>query len=61
QVRGVSGVADSHKEDALAMAEAGGVRFGPIITHRYPLDRIEEALSTMRGKAAGFIKAVIRP
>jgi 2-desacetyl-2-hydroxyethyl bacteriochlorophyllide A dehydrogenase len=33
----------------------------PLVTHRFPLDRIDEAFRTAVEKPAGFVKAVVQP
>ena len=33
----------------------------PLVTHRYPLERIAEAFDTAVDKPAGFVKAVVQP
>jgi threonine dehydrogenase-like Zn-dependent dehydrogenase len=42
--------------DAVA---AGRIDLAALLTHRYPLDRLDEALAATRDKPAGFVKAVI--
>ena len=39
----------------LRLVQAGRISFNGIITHEFPLDRINEALDTVRGGAAGRV------
>jgi len=58
---GVCGVTHQNYIDVIALAEAGKVNFGPIITHRFALGAIGEVFQMMRDKAPGLIKAVLHP
>ena len=44
---------------AMAMIAAGRIDLQPLVTHTYPLDRIDEAFEALSKKPPGFIKAVI--
>jgi threonine dehydrogenase-like Zn-dependent dehydrogenase len=33
----------------------------PLVTHRFPLDRIDDAFRTAVEKPEGFVKAVVQP
>jgi threonine dehydrogenase-like Zn-dependent dehydrogenase len=46
------------REGVEAVA-SGRVDLAPLLTHRYPLERIGEALAATRDKPKGFVKAVI--
>jgi L-iditol 2-dehydrogenase len=37
------------------------VAMEPLVTHRFPLDRIGEAFATAVEKPEGFVKAVVHP
>lgn len=54
---GGSGVWDR----AVAMVGAGVIDPSPIITHRFPLSRAEEAFRTASDRATGAIKVIIEP
>jgi threonine dehydrogenase-like Zn-dependent dehydrogenase len=41
------------------LLNAGRVRMAPLITHTYPLEKIEEAFVAARDKPHGFVKAVV--
>jgi threonine dehydrogenase-like Zn-dependent dehydrogenase len=43
----------------LAMAAAGRIDPGALVTHRYPLEEIDRAFTALADKEPGFIKAVI--
>jgi threonine dehydrogenase-like Zn-dependent dehydrogenase len=43
----------------LAMAAAGRVDLAALVTHRYPLEEIDQAFTALADKEPGFIKAVI--
>ena len=43
----------------LEMIAAGRIDLGPLLTHRYSLDRLDDALNALRTKPPGFIKALI--
>jgi threonine dehydrogenase-like Zn-dependent dehydrogenase len=46
---------------AVAAIERGVVDPRMLITHRYPLDRLGEALDATRERAGAFVKAVVVP
>jgi threonine dehydrogenase-like Zn-dependent dehydrogenase len=62
-------VVNGHVRDAARLAEStrrgldvvasGRADYSSLITHRYPLDRIDVAFEDLRTKPAGFIKAVV--
>jgi threonine dehydrogenase-like Zn-dependent dehydrogenase len=54
-------VAVQGMRDAVAAIETGTIDPKLLITHRYPLDRLGEALDATRDKPAGFVKAVVVP
>jgi len=43
----------------LEMIAAGRIDLGPLLTHRYSLDRLDDAFKALRTKPPGFIKALI--
>ncbi len=45
--------------EAVDAVATGRVELGPLLTHRYPLARVAEAIEATRDKPAGFVKAVI--
>ena len=45
--------------EGVAAVASGRVELAPLLTHRYPLDRLGEALAATRDKPGGFVKAVI--
>ncbi len=45
--------------EAMDAAAAGQIDLAALLTHRYPLDRIGEAIEATRDKPAGFVKAWI--
>jgi threonine dehydrogenase-like Zn-dependent dehydrogenase len=45
--------------EAVAAVQDGRVDLHPLLTHRYPLDRLDEALEAMRTRPDGFLKAVV--
>ena len=47
--------------DAVAAIEAGLIDPKLLITHRYPLDRLDEALNATRDRPGKFVKAVVVP
>jgi len=68
--RGID-VVNAHERDLLIYAEgmrmaveavaSGRLDPGPLCTHRYPLERLDEALDATRDKPEGFVKAIIVP
>ena len=46
---------------AVEAVEAGLIDPEQLITHHYPLERLDEALNACRDRPAGFIKAVVTP
>jgi threonine dehydrogenase-like Zn-dependent dehydrogenase len=47
--------------EAVAAVASGKLDPAPLITHRYPLERLNEALDATRDKPDGFVKAVVIP
>jgi threonine dehydrogenase-like Zn-dependent dehydrogenase len=47
--------------DAVAAIESGVIDPKLLITHRYPLDRLGEALDATRDRPGNFVKAVVVP
>jgi L-iditol 2-dehydrogenase len=58
-VTGSHGCVPRHHELAVKLLERGMVRTEPIITHHFPLDRINEAFQTM--ETQGGMKIVVHP
>jgi threonine dehydrogenase-like Zn-dependent dehydrogenase len=64
--RGID-VVNAHERDPLvyvdAMREgvAAGIDVEPLLTHRFPLDRLAEAFEAARTRPAGFVKAWVAP
>ena len=48
-------------DEVIRMFEAGAVRADKIVTHRFPLEKYEEALDTFVNRKDGAIKVVIEP
>jgi NADPH:quinone reductase len=40
---------------------SGAINLKPLLTHRFPLEHINQAFSLMQNRAAGFCKAIIEP
>jgi threonine dehydrogenase-like Zn-dependent dehydrogenase len=47
--------------EAIEAVTSGRLDLAPLVTHRYPLDRLDEALDATRDKPDGFVKAVVIP
>jgi threonine dehydrogenase-like Zn-dependent dehydrogenase len=43
----------------LEMIAAGRIDLGPLLTHRYLLERLDDAFEALRAKPPGFIKALV--
>ncbi|MFD0672691.1 zinc-binding dehydrogenase [Cohnella sp. GCM10027633] len=43
----------------MDLLASGRLKMSPLVTHRFPLDRINEAFETAAAKPPGFVKAVI--
>jgi threonine dehydrogenase-like Zn-dependent dehydrogenase len=54
-------VAVQGMHDAVAAIESGVIDPKLLITHRYPLDRLGEALDATRDRPGNFVKAVVVP
>lgn len=58
-VTGSHGSVPRHHELAVRLLEKGMVRVQPLITHRFPLGRIQEGFAAMEGR--GGMKVIINP
>jgi L-iditol 2-dehydrogenase len=58
-VTGSHGCVPRHHETAVKLLEIGAVRVEPLITHRYPLSQINEAIETMESRRG--MKIVLKP
>jgi threonine dehydrogenase-like Zn-dependent dehydrogenase len=47
--------------DAVEAVASGRLDPGPLYTHRYPLERLDEALNATRDRPEGFLKALVTP
>ncbi len=47
--------------EAVAAVASGRLDPRPLYTHRFPLDRLDEALDATRDRPDGFLKAVVMP
>ena len=47
--------------EAVDAIERGIIDPADLITHRYPLDRLDEALNATRDRPGNFVKAVVVP
>jgi threonine dehydrogenase-like Zn-dependent dehydrogenase len=64
-------VANAHERDpavsvrgmreAVDAIESGLIEPADLITHRYPLDRLDEALNATRDRPGNFVKAIVIP
>ena len=43
----------------MRLVSSGVLSMDGLVTHRFPLERINEAFATLRDKPDGFVKAVI--
>lgn len=43
----------------MRLVSSGALRIGDLVTHRLPLERIDDAFAALRDKPDGFVKAVI--
>lgn len=55
----IGGVDGCDCAEILALIEQGKIDTEPLITHTYPLDRIEEAYALFEGKKDGVIKVAV--
>jgi len=58
-VTGSHGCVPRHHQLAVKLLEQGLVRTQPIITHRFPLENINDAFATMEGR--GGMKIIVHP
>ena len=58
-VTGSHGCVPRHHEMAVRLLESGAVRVDPLITHRFPLDSVNEAFATAGGRTG--MKIVVHP
>ena len=45
--------------DAVTAIQSGALDPWPLLTHRFPLERLDEALNTARDRPDGFLKALV--
>jgi threonine dehydrogenase-like Zn-dependent dehydrogenase len=45
--------------EAVAAVAEGRIDPGELLTHRYSLDRLDEALDATRDRPPGFVKALV--
>jgi threonine dehydrogenase-like Zn-dependent dehydrogenase len=45
----------------LGLAARGAIALAPLVTHRFPLSRLQEAFETAARRPPGFVKAVVVP
>jgi hypothetical protein len=43
----------------MRLLTAGAVSLEPLVTHRFPLERIDAAFAAVRDKPRGFVKATV--
>ena len=48
-------------DEAIALVEAGRIRAEAVITHRFPLERYDEALETFATRKDGALKVLVQP
>lgn len=48
-------------KDAIEAVRSGVIDPARLITHRYPLEKLDEALNATRDRPDGFVKAVVTP
>lgn len=60
-IKGVTGAHTTHFIDSLKLMEQGLIDTKRIITHRFPLDRIDEGFDLLKQRKDGVIKVVINP
>lgn len=58
-VTGSHGSVPRHHELAVRLLEKGLVRVNPLITHRFPLDQVNEAFAVMEGRTG--MKIIVHP
>jgi threonine dehydrogenase-like Zn-dependent dehydrogenase len=64
--RGID-VVNAHEREPLVYVEAmrqgvaAGVDVEPLLTHRYPLERLTDAFEAARTRPEGFVKAWVAP
>jgi L-iditol 2-dehydrogenase len=54
-------IIDAGMRGATSLIDRGILDLAPLVTHRYPLERIGEALADASSKPPGFCKAVVEP
>ncbi|MBN2473757.1 MAG: alcohol dehydrogenase catalytic domain-containing protein [Pirellulales bacterium] len=58
-VTGSHGCVPRHHELAVRLLEAGKIRTAPIITHRFPLDEVNQAFATVQSREG--MKVIVHP
>jgi threonine dehydrogenase-like Zn-dependent dehydrogenase len=48
-------------KDAIEAVRSGLIDPADVITHRYPLEKLDEALNATRDRPGNFVKAVVTP
>jgi L-iditol 2-dehydrogenase len=61
QVIAVRGEGKANVRRAISLLEMGKVKLKPLVTHSFPIDKIQEAMSTFIEHESGAIKVVVKP
>jgi threonine dehydrogenase-like Zn-dependent dehydrogenase len=48
-------------KDAIEAVRSGLIDPADVITHRYPLEKLDEALNATRDRPGDFVKAIVTP
>lgn len=46
---------------AISLLESGRVDLKPLVTHTFPIAKVDEAIATFKGRIGGAVKVVMKP
>jgi L-iditol 2-dehydrogenase len=57
----VRGEGRANVRRAISLLEAGRVDLKPLVTHIFPIAKVDEAIATFKGRIGGAVKVVMKP
>lgn len=57
----VRGEGKANVRRAISLLDAGKVNLKALVTHTFPIAKVDEAISTFKGRVGGAVKVVMKP